>query len=321
MRPCPRGCGPRHYCHGHTPSPRPRQSPAPVPIPPRPLPQYESTRAPIRLGRQPTPFAPDLATFRLTREDAVVLVDQLSLAIQQDDEDTDAVPPAYPAQGMAVRERCGRGQARVTGQSSDGAPRPPSYNTARGEQRRGQALILIPEDFEINEGDQAIPFTITDQFGRPTPARYIQVHMTNNPYVIARLTANGPDYRGELHATPYNGLEPIDMLTDEAMRMLEPEFPAAEHVSDALHRIGDRTLWAEVIRFRARVAEIERIRIQREELQRWCYLVGLELGFSRHRLQDTRAVQRIIEDMVQDQRINQQQQVRQRGRRGRGHPA
>ena len=21
MRPCPRGCGPRHYCHGHTPSP------------------------------------------------------------------------------------------------------------------------------------------------------------------------------------------------------------------------------------------------------------------------------------------------------------
>ena len=23
MRPCPRGCGPRHYCHGHTPSPRP----------------------------------------------------------------------------------------------------------------------------------------------------------------------------------------------------------------------------------------------------------------------------------------------------------
>ena len=47
MRPCPRGCGPRHYCHGHTPSPRPRQSPAPIPIPPRPLPQYESTRAPI----------------------------------------------------------------------------------------------------------------------------------------------------------------------------------------------------------------------------------------------------------------------------------
>ena len=92
-----------------------------------------------------------------------------------------------------------------------------------------------------------IPFTITDQFGRPTPARFIQVHMTNNPYVIACLTANGPDYRGELHATPYNGAEAVEALTDEAMRMLEPEFPAAEHVSDALRRMGDRTLWAEVI--------------------------------------------------------------------------
>ena len=250
-----------------------------------------------------------------------MLVDQLSSAIQQDDEDTDAVPPAYPAQGMAVRGRREGGQARVAGQSSDGAPRPPSYNTARGEQRRELAPILIPEDFEINEGDQAIPFTITDRFGRPTPAHYIQVHMTNNPYIVARLTANGPDYRGELHATPYAGTESIDTLTDEAMRMLEPEFLAAELVSDSLRRMGDRTLWAEVIRYRARFAEIDHIRVQQEELQRRCYLAGLEMGFSRHRLQDARVVQRIIEDMVQDQRINQHQQVRQRGRCGRGRPA
>ena len=79
-------------------------------------------RAPIRLGRQATPFAPDLATFCLTCEDAAVLVDQLSSAIQQDNEDTNAVPPAYPAQGMEVQGRRGRGQVRVAGQSSDGAP-------------------------------------------------------------------------------------------------------------------------------------------------------------------------------------------------------
>ena len=145
--------------------------------------------------------------------------------------------------------------------------------------------------------------------------------MTNNPYVIACITANGPNYRGELHATPYTGPETVEALTDEAMHMLEPEFPAAEQVSDALQRMGDRSLWAEVIRYRVRVAEIERIRVQREELHRRCYLVGLEMGFSRQRLQDAHAVQRIIEDMVQDTRINQQQQVRQRGRRGRGRPA
>ena len=143
--------------------------------------------------------------------------------------------------------------------------------------------------------------------------------MTSNPYVIARLTANGPDYRGELHATPYNGPEEVEPLTDEAMRMLDPDFPAAVHVSDALRRMKDCTLWAEVIRYRAKVTEIDKIRVQREELQRRCYMVGLEMGLSRQRLQDARAVQRIIEDMVQDTRTNQQS--RQRGQRGRGRPA
>ena len=123
-----------------------------------------------------------------------MLVNQLSSAIQQGDEDTDAVPPAYPAQGMEVQGRHGRGQARVAGRSSDGATRLPSYNTAHGGQRGEQAPILIPEDFEINKGDQVIPFTILNQFGCPAPARFIQVHMTNDPYIVARLTANGPDY-------------------------------------------------------------------------------------------------------------------------------
>ena len=83
--------------------------------------------------------------------------------------------------------------------------------------------------------------------------------------------------------------------------------------------MGDRTLWAEVIRYWAKVSEIDKIRVQREELQRRCYMVGLEMGLSRQRLQEARVVQRIIEDMVQDTRTNQQS--RQCGQRGRGRPA
>ena len=83
--------------------------------------------------------------------------------------------------------------------------------------------------------------------------------------------------------------------------------------------MDDRTLWAEVIRYWAKVSEIDKIRVQREELQRQCYMVGLEMGLSRQRLQEARTVQRIIEDMVQDTRTNQQS--RQRGQRGCGRPA
>ena len=74
-------------------------------------------------------------------------------------------------------------------------------------------LLQVLLDFEVNEGDQVIPFTITDQFGHLTPAHYIQVHMTDNPYVIAHLTMNGPDYRGELHVMPYAGTEAIEAIT------------------------------------------------------------------------------------------------------------
>ena len=45
------------------------------------------------------------------------------------------------------------------------------------------------------------------------------------------------------------------------------------------------------------------------------------MGLCQHRLQDARTVQHIIEEMVQDQRINQSGGGRQRGRRGRGRPA
>ena len=138
--------------------------------------------------------------------------------------------------------------------------------------------LLIPEDFEINKGDRAIPFTVTDQFSCPMLARYIQVHMTNDLYVVARLTANGPNYWGKLHTTPYTGMEPIDVLTNEAMRMLEPKFPVVDFVCDAIQHIGDRTLVADVIQYKAKFAEIERIRNQRAELERQCYMVGLEMG-------------------------------------------
>ena len=144
--------------------------------------------------------------------------------------------------------------------------------------------------------------------------------MTNNPYIVARLTANGPDYWGKLHMTPYMGPEPINVLTDNAMQMLEPEFPAVELVSDTIWCIIDHTLLADVIWYRARFAEIGRIWDQRAELEHKCYLAGLEMGFCRHRLQDMRMVQRIIKEMVQDQRINQQGGGRQWGQRGCGHP-
>ena len=114
------------------------------------------------------------------------------------------------------------------------------------------------------------------------PARYIQVHMTDNPYIVARLTMNGPNYQNKLHVTPYTGTEPIDTLTDKAMHMLEPEFLAANFINKALLRIGDQMLQAKVVRYQAQLAEVEHIKWTRAVLEHWCYQVGLEMGLSQH---------------------------------------
>ena len=41
-----------------------------------------------------------------------------------------------------------------------------------------------PEGFIHNIGTDFIPFTITNEHGVLTPARFIQVHMMADPYII-----------------------------------------------------------------------------------------------------------------------------------------
>ena len=129
--------------------------------------------------------------------------------------------------------------------------------------------------------------------------------MTDNPYVIARLTASGADYRGEIHAVPVNDVDtPPERLTDAALRMFARTFPALDRVNEAIGRIGDRSLEAEVrrhqgINLRIEVNEEKRVRLERERQQ-----LELDLGMCVHRLQEARACNRILEEMVSDQRIN-----------------
>ena len=104
-----------------------------------------------------------------------------------------------------------------------------------------------PEGFVHNIGENFIPFTITNEHGVPTPAWFIQVHMTADPYVIGRLTLTGADYCAELHATPNND-ELVQHISDCTLRMFDRDYPAADVVNTSVSHIGDRTLEAEIMR-------------------------------------------------------------------------
>ena len=141
--------------------------------------------------------------------------------------------------------------------------------------------------------------------------------MTDNPYVIACLTASGADYRGEIHAAPVNDVDtPPERLTDAALRMFARTFPALGRVNDAIGRVGDRSLEAEVRRYQGinlhiEVNEEKCVRLERERQR-----LELELGMCVHRLQEAQACNRILEEMVSDQNIGRHIAAR---RNERGH--
>ena len=129
--------------------------------------------------------------------------------------------------------------------------------------------------------------------------------MTDNPYVIARLTASGADYHGEIHTAPVNDVDtPPKHLTDAALRMFARTFPALDRVNEAIGQIGDRLLEAEVRRHQGISICIEANEEKQARLERERQQLELDLGMCMHRLQEARACNRILEEMVSDQRIN-----------------
>ena len=126
----------------------------------------------------------------------------------------------------------------------------------RAAAARAAVPVEPPEGFVHNIGEDFVPFTITNEHGVPTPVRYIQVHMTADPYIVGRLTLNGADYRAELHATPNND-EPVQHISDCALHMFDRDYPAADVVNTSVSRIGDRTLEAEIMRHRSTMARLD----------------------------------------------------------------
>ena len=129
--------------------------------------------------------------------------------------------------------------------------------------------------------------------------------MTDNPYVIARLTASGVDYHGEIHAAPVNDVDtPPECLTDTALCMFAHTFPALNRINEVIGQIGDRSLEAEVHHHQGLSIHMEVNKEKHVQLECECQQLELDLGMCVHRLQEARACNRILEEMVSDQRVN-----------------
>jgi hypothetical protein len=164
------------------------------------------------------------------------------------------IDPAIAAEGLGVQ---GRGGA-CRGEGRGGRPRPVSDagHSANPQQAQGRRparrpVSPMPPGFEHNRGPAFIPFRIQEN-GHEIPACFIHAHLdAPNPFVEGRLSLDGPTYHSEIHAQAIHDIDvPPPIITADILRLLHTNYMGHDCVDEALGEIGDRSLMAEVYRYR-----------------------------------------------------------------------
>jgi hypothetical protein len=262
----------------------------------------------------------------LNREQAEALVARLTTSLDAHRENPSAVPgereppPKYPAGARGVApELAAQGvkilDIPVGGRQNRGHRRPvpvrnigPGTNmlpTPANERSRRNPISPSSQGYELNRGVNYISCNILDHFGREVPARFIKPHLNvDNPYVEDRLEMDGPVYRGEIHATPVNDQDDAHPeLTNDSLQMLEPGYHDRIAVEDALGRVGDQSLEAEVTRWNALKRKTKCIQDQIQEREDQLFALSVDQRACHRRLEEARVISRLQEEMRRDRRV------------------
>jgi hypothetical protein len=291
---CTQCHGPREYCHGHK-SPAP--TPVPAPVTPVPVPA-------------PTTSTGTMVHFCLTREEAMSLADNIANALEIRCQDSPEVPPPYPedrqvAEGMGIRRGRGqRGRPRQPIAVHYAVPPAHLHHANRGAQSSCRPLLPAVQGYENNQGTSYVPFTILDTTGRSVPARYIKVHMTDNPYVEARMMMDGPVHRGEIHAAAVHdrvGRTP-DIGPDE-LHLLDCSYQDGVMVDEAIAHVGDRSLTAEVMRWHRLQKRMKAVQESIWQVEDRLFAMAVDQQACCIQLEEAWAVHQIEEEMRRDRRV------------------
>ena len=112
----------------------------------------------------------------------------------------------------------------------------------------------------MNHGSQYVPFHIINRDGVAVPAKYIKTKMTNDPCAYGMLNSMGEVYKGLIHAAPVLDITHVPRLGPDDLASLHFDYVDASRIDNALARVGDKSLCAEVHRFRhikKRFAELD----------------------------------------------------------------
>jgi hypothetical protein len=123
------------------------------------------------------------------------------------------------------------------------------------------SLSPTPNGFVHNQGLNYVPFHIPTTNGRGTaPAKYVMVRMGINPTVAGCMYKGGVVYQGDVHAAPsHDHGDCTPDYTHEQLRHFRIDYTRRDKVDEALEHIGNKSLLAEVSRFRGTVDTMKRL--------------------------------------------------------------
>jgi hypothetical protein len=244
----------------------------------------------------------------------------------QNDQDIPEVPPSYDygeefarvvaeglgitpevaAEGLGIRNR--RGRRGGQGRGNRPQPVPDARRPANAQPTQERLPARRPSSptlagFEHNRGPAFIPFRIRNEHRGETPARYICAHLdAPNPYVEGCLSLNGPTYHSEIHAATIHDLDvPPPMITADLLQLLDTDYMGHERVDEALGEIGDRSLQAEVNRYRRLSRKRKSFEESIRRLEDQMFTNDVERRMCTSRLESARALVR-IQHKMQDNR-------------------
>ena len=155
----------------------------------------------------------------------------------------------------------------------------------------------------MNHGPQYVPFHIVNRDGVTVPAKYIRMKMTNDPYAYGMLDSTGEVYKGLIHAAPVLDITNVPRLGPDDLASLRFDYADASRIDNALARVGDKSLCAEVHRFRyikKRFAELEE-QMKTLEAEMWALQTRQRQCVGR--LEKADVLRRINDERGQDIRV------------------
>jgi hypothetical protein len=160
-----------------------------------------------------------------------------------------------------------------------------------------RSLSPTPNGFVHNRGQNYVPLRIptTNRQG-VAPAKWVKVRMGVNPVAWGCMYKGGVIYQGDVHAAPDRDHGPTPDYTNEQLLRLRSDYRLCHEVDEALEQIGDKSLDAEVARFRGTMDGMQQIQKEIQDKEEELYCLANTNQKSVGRLAEAHALVRVAEE-------------------------